>query len=79
MLWFFYKTLHNRYNVVVVGVLGYMGIWDVVVIGVSGDGVIGNMAETLMDKGIEAILGMRRSMWTCVTRNFSSFSGTFTC
>ena len=49
------------------------------VIGVSGDGVIDNMAGTLMDTGIEAILGMGGEGWTCVTRNFSSFSGTFTC
>ena len=49
------------------------------VIGVLGDGFMGDMAGTLINKGIEAILGMRRSMWTCVTRNFSSFSGTFTC
>ena len=62
MPWFFYITLHNRYNVVVVGILGYVDVWDVVVIGISGDGFIGDMAGTLMDKGIEAILGMRRSM-----------------
>ena len=49
------------------------------VIGVSGDGVIGDMVETLMDEGIEAILGMGGEGWTCVTRNFSSFLGTFTC
>ena len=49
------------------------------VMGILGDEVIGDMVETLMDEGIEAILGMRRSTWTCVTRNFSSFSGTFTC
>ena len=79
MLLFFYKTLHNRYNVVVVGILDYIDAWDVMVIGVLGDGVIGDMAGTLINKGIEAILGMQRSMWTCVTRNFSSFSGTFTC
>ena len=79
MPWYFNITLHNRYNVVIVGVLGYVDVWDVVVIGVSGDGVIGDMVETLMDEGIEAILGMWRSTWTCVTRNFSSFSGTFTC
>ena len=79
MLIFIYKTLHNRYNVVVVGILGYIDIWDVVVIGVSGDGVIGDMVETLMDEGIEAILGMWGGGWTCVTRNFSSFLGTFTC
>ena len=54
-------------------------MYNVVVVGVSGDGVIGNTVETLMDEGIEAILGLGRSMWTCVTRNFSSFSGTFTC
>ena len=49
------------------------------VIGISGDGVIGDMAGTLINKGIEAILRMWREGWTCVTRNFSSFSGTFTC
>ena len=49
------------------------------VIGVLGDGVIGDIAGTLINKGIEAILGMRGRVWTCVTRNFSSFSGTFTC
>ena len=59
MPWYFNITLHNRYNVVVIGVLGYVVVWDVMVIGVSGDGVIGDMAGTLMDKGIEAILGMR--------------------
>ena len=62
MPWFFYITLHNRHNVVVVGILGYVDVWDVVVIGILGDGFIGDMAGTLMDKGIEAILGMRRSM-----------------
>ena len=49
------------------------------VVGVLGDGAIGNMVEMLMDGVIEAILGMGRGLWTCVTRNFSSFSGTFTC
>ena len=79
MPWFFYITLHNRYNVVVVGILGYIDAWDVLVIGVLGDGFIGDMAGTLMDTGIETILGMGGGGWTCVTRNFSSFSGTFTC
>ena len=79
MLIFCYITLHNRYNVVVIGILGYIGIWDVMVIGVSGDGFIGDMAGTLINKGIEAILGMGGEGWTCVTRNFSSFLGTFTC
>ena len=30
------------------------------VMGISVDGVIGDMVETLMDEGIEAILGMGR-------------------
>ena len=79
MPWYFNITLHNRYNVVVVEILGYIDVWDVMVIGVLGDGVIGDIAGTLINKGIEAILGMRGRVWTCVTRNFSSFSGTFTC
>lgn len=72
MPWYFNITLHNRYNIVVVGILGYVVVWDVVVvgilgyvvtwdvvvIGVLGDGVVGDTVEMLMDEGIEAILGM---------------------